>query len=108
MLSNNIAVKSFILNWNDSFDDTLFNIEISVVTKKKLTETVSAQTSEVNYIDAEYETISYITQQAGTNEPSGLGFVVITPFQESKLHPSYMKKLKVTNHKFSGRKKYSQ
>lgn len=106
MLSNNIDIRSFILNWNDSFGDTLFNIEISVFTKINLAETVSAQTSEVNCIDAEYETISYIThelhtdsrslqipQQAGTNEPSNLGFVVITPFQESKLHPSYMKKL---------------
>jgi len=105
MLGIDINHNDFGLNLNDSIGATHFNIEMSVVTKKHFAETINVQVPQFNFIDVEYETISCrkevfypesktlsIAQPARTNEPSEPGFTIVSPCQESKLHPSIMKK----------------
>ena len=106
MLEIGININNFGLNLNESIDDIHFNIDISVVTKKLNAETINVSVSDFNYIDIEHETISYEKQNVLTeyktisfaqpvvnNKPSGPDFIIISPsHQESKLHPSIMKK----------------
>ena len=105
MLEIGIKTNAFELNLNESIDDTYFNIEMSVVTKKHFAETVNAQAPNLNFIEVEHETISSrketfhpkpkvlsIAQLARKSEPSEPEFIIVSPGQESKLHPIMMKK----------------
>ena len=97
---NNI---SFSLN--DSIDDVFFNIDLSIIEKKLDADTIIVNISKINTIEIEHETTSdekqilYAENQAiefvqplGNNEPYEPEFIIVSQGQESKLHPSIMKK----------------
>jgi hypothetical protein len=97
---NNI---SFSLN--DSIDDVFFNINLSIIEKKLDADNIIVNISKINTIEIEHETSSdekqilYAENQAiefvqplGNNEPFEPEFIIVSQGQESKLHPSIMKK----------------
>ncbi|KPA15076.1 Transposase, Rhodopirellula-type [Candidatus Magnetomorum sp. HK-1] len=105
ILEIGINIDSLELNLIESIGDTHFNIDISIVTKKHFAETTNVKAPEFSYIDVEHEIVSYekqvllneakdvsFVQPARNNKPSEPDFVIVSPNQESKLHPSIMKK----------------
>ncbi|ETR71203.1 MAG: hypothetical protein OMM_02664 [Candidatus Magnetoglobus multicellularis str. Araruama] len=105
MLEIGIKTNVFEFNLSDLIGDTHFNIKMSVFTKNHFEETINAQSSKFNCIDVEYETISYrqemfhteskalsIAQPASKSKPSEPVIIIVSIDQESKLHPSIMKK----------------
>jgi len=105
MLGLGLYINNIGLNLNESIDDMHFNIDISIIEKKMNVRTFNVNVSEKKSNDVEHETLSYekqnlyteyksieLSQPLGNSKPSEPGCVIIASNQESKLHPSIMKK----------------
>ena len=105
MLEIGININNLEFNMTELTDGLYFNIDLSIITKKHFSETFNYNASKLCYIDVEHEVVSYekidlfkenkavsFDQLARNTKPSEPELIIISHNQESKLHPSIMKK----------------